>query len=267
MQKILIIIVVIFFFIPGTLFAHQPRIPERNQISVIDPEISKAYYSQLKWSPHSYSIHSDVAFVLYVNILVPDISGQKQDISVNIVKDWNIERSFAILDGTIFVWTKLEEPFGYDTYWKGPEYRASVEAGQYDIIVSSTSNDSKYSLAIGETELFDLTEIMNALYLVPKIKRDFFNESPITFIFSPFGAWLIWVMFAFAFIFGFSYRLILRKSVDSQISRIWSHRTQRDRFFLLLIWSLLLIWAITTSWSPILLFFSWFAFFEAMFHE
>lgn len=63
-----------------------------------------------------------------------------------------------------------------------------MEAGQYDIIVSSTSNDSKYSLAIGEAELFDLTEIMNALYLVPKIKRDFFNESPITFIFSPFGA-------------------------------------------------------------------------------
>lgn len=79
------------------------------------------------------------------------------------------------------------EPFGYDTYWKGPEYKVRVEAGIYDIIVSSKTNDGKYSLAIGEAENFDFREIMNALDLVPKIKRDFFDESPITFIFSPFG--------------------------------------------------------------------------------
>lgn len=79
------------------------------------------------------------------------------------------------------------EPFGYDTYWKGPEYKEKVEAGRYDIIVSSSNNDSKYSLAIGEAENFDFREIMNALDLVPEIKRDFFSESPISFIFSPFG--------------------------------------------------------------------------------
>jgi hypothetical protein len=65
------------------------------------------------------------------------------------------------------------EPFGYDTYWKGPEYKVRVEAGIYDIIVSSKTNDGKYSLAIGEAENFDFREIMNALDLVPKIKRDF----------------------------------------------------------------------------------------------
>jgi hypothetical protein len=76
-----------------------------------------------------------------------------------------------------------------------------VEAGKYDVIVSSTNNDTKYSLAIGEAENFDAKEIINALTLVPQIKRDFFNESPINFIFSFFGWGLIAVMILLGFIF------------------------------------------------------------------
>ncbi len=59
--------------------------------------------------------------------------------------------------------------------------------GNYEIRVSSQNNTSKYSLAVGEIEKFDFKETMNALSLVPKIKRDFFNESPVSFIASPFG--------------------------------------------------------------------------------
>jgi hypothetical protein len=265
LMKKIIIILSLFFLVPGVIFAHEPRIPQSNETTVLDPEISKAYYSELRWSPQTYTIDSDIPFSLYVNILVPDILLQRKDISVKIIKNWNIEKSFAILDGNSFAWTKLEEPFGYDTYQVWPEYRWYVEAGRYEIIVSNTDNDGKYALAIGETELFDLKEIRNALYLVPKIKRDFFDESPITFIFSPFGSGLISVMFVIAFIFGFLYRITMRNIPTHIFPDIHRNIGKKARLFLLLVWSLLLILAITTSWSSVLLFFSGLAFFEAIF--
>lgn len=121
------------------------------------------------------------------------------------------------------------EPFGYDTYWAGPEYRANVEAGKYGIIVSSTKNDSKYSLAVGEAELFDFPETMNALTLIPKIKRDFFDESPVIFILSPFGAGLIVIMYILAFIFGFVYRYIVRKFSRNTLRKVHKNIGQKDR--------------------------------------
>jgi hypothetical protein len=141
-----------------------------------------------------------------VNILIPDISGQKKDLSAKIIKDGDREKPFAILDGNTFEWKKFFEPFGNDTYWMGPEYKGNVKAGKYEIIVSSSRNDTKYSLAIGEAELFDFQETINALSLVPQIKRDFFDESPASFIFSPFGFGLIFIIFFLAFFFGFLYR-------------------------------------------------------------
>ncbi len=251
--------------IPGSTFAHQPRVPVWNETQVSDPEISKAYYSQLHGTPQIYTIVSASWFALYINILVPDISGQKKDISVRIIKNWKSETPFALLDGNQFNWTKMFEPFGYDTYWAGPEYRANVEAGKYGIIVSSTKNDSKYSLAVGEAELFDFPETMNALTLIPKIKRDFFDESPVIFILSPFGAGLIVIMYILAFIFGFVYRYIVRKFSRNTLRKVHKNIGQKDRMIRWGIGIFLLILAVTTSWSPILLFFSGFTFFEAIF--
>jgi hypothetical protein len=75
MQKIMIIFIfALLLMIPGISSAHQPRIPEGNEITVTDPEVSKAYYTELKGAPHIYTLFSDVPFVLYINILVPDIS-------------------------------------------------------------------------------------------------------------------------------------------------------------------------------------------------
>ena len=121
------------------------------------------------------------------------------------------------MDGSSFEWTKLFEPFGHDHYWTGPEYRVQAAPGKYDIVVSSPNIDSKYALAIGETELFDLPEIINALDLVPRIKRDFFDGSPITFILSPFGWGLIVLMFILAFIFGLAYRFVLEKFTKNRV--------------------------------------------------
>ncbi len=265
LKNIITSAIIIFLIIPWMTSAHQPRIPLGDQTTVIDPEISKAYYTKLMRNSQTYTITSDIPFALYVNILVPDILWQKKDISAKIIQNGNIEKPFAILDGDTFEWTKMFEPFGYDTYWKGPEYKAKVEAGTYDIIVSSNMNDSKYSLAIGEAENFDFRETMNALDLVPKIKRDFFDESPISFIFSPFGWWLIVIMYTLAFIFGFAYRYLVRKFTKNTLRKMHRNIGQPDRLVRALIGLFLLILAIVTSWSPILLFFSGFAFFEAIF--
>jgi hypothetical protein len=262
MKKAYAILLLLFVIIPGVVSAHQPRVVESRQTVVTDPEISKAYYGQLTGVPDVYTIQANTPFSLYVNILVPDIVSQKKDVSVSIVKDG---KPFAILDGTQFAWEKMFEPFGYDTYWKGPEYKASVEAGTYVLTVTSSTNDSKYSLAVGETENFDFKEILNALTLVPQLKSTFFNESPISFILSPFGWGLILVLYALAGIVGFVYRFILKRFAKNSVRGVSKNIGTTDRFIRLLIGVALLLWAITTSWSLILIFLSGFAMFEALF--
>jgi hypothetical protein len=111
MKKIIILSTILFFISLQTTSAHQPRIPEGNNIVVTNPEISKAYYTQLKGTPHTYTISSEKAFSLYVNILVPDIIGQKQDITAIIIKDNDIKNPFAVLNGNTFKWTPFFEPF------------------------------------------------------------------------------------------------------------------------------------------------------------
>ena len=207
--------------------------------------------------PDTYIIESTTSFDLYVNVLVPDITGQKKDVFVAITKDGETGALLAVLGGVNANWKQFFEPFGVSTYWQGPEYKARAEAGRYEVRVWSESNDSKYSLAIGEGEFFDIGEILNALRLVPQIKSDFFNESPISFIKSPFGYGLIILMYILAGIVGLIYRAIIR--------RVGKNIGTADRLFRVGIGIALLFWAITTSWNPLLIFLSGFAFFEAIF--
>lgn len=229
---------------------------------VSEPEISKAYYGELTGEPDVYTIEASEEFDLYVNVLVPDIEGQKKDVSAVVLKD---DKELAVLDGLNFDWTVFFEPFGQSTYWMGPEYRTRAEAGTYEIRVWSSNNDSKYSLAIGEIEAFDGKEGLNALMLIPDLKKDFFNESPITFIKSPFGWGLIVTMYLLAGIVGLLYRAILKKIAKNSPRGVHKNLGKADRLLRLAIGVGLLLWAITTTWNPILIFFSGFAFFEAIF--
>lgn len=261
-KKLLPLLLVLVAFVPGSALAHQPRIVDSRHTVVTDPEISKAYYGQLTGVPDIYTIQATAPFHLYVNILVPDIAGQKKDVSVTIEKDG---KRLTSLDGAIFTWKHLFEPFGYDTYWAGPEYTMKAEAGTYDITVTSPNNDSKYSLAIGETEHFDAKEILNALTLVPRLKSSFFNESPMSFIFSPFGWGLILTLYVLAGIVGLMYRFVLRKIAKNSVRGVRKNIGTSDRLIRLVIGVALLFWAIMTTWSLILIFFSGFAVFEAIF--
>ena len=262
LTKKYLFILILLVFLPTLALAHQPRIVESRQTIVSSPEVSKAYYGKLTGVPDVYVINSSVSFNLYVNILVPDVPGQKRDISAVIFKDGS---QLAKLDGVNFEWKKFYEPFGADTYWMGPEYKAQAEAGFYEIHVSNPGNDSKYSLAIGEIEAFDMKEGINALTLIPELKKNFFNESPISFIISPFGWGLIVIMYLLAIIVGFVYRLILKHIAKGTVRGVHKNIGKNDRLLRFAIGIVLLLWATTTTWNPILIFFSGFCFFEAIF--
>ncbi|MFH1608451.1 MAG: DUF2892 domain-containing protein [Patescibacteria group bacterium] len=263
--SVLILLLAVFVLTPSLVSAHQPRITDSTEITVVDPEISKAYYGQLSGDFDLYTINSEQPFDFYVNILVPDIIDQKTDLFALIVKDKKDQEPFAFLNGVDFEWQKFHEPFGNDDYLMGPEYKVQAEAGDYDIYVWSNDNTNKYALAIGEKENFDFKEIVNAITLIPKIKKNFFNESPVNFIFSPFGWGYILIMFAFAFIVGFIYRLIIRKLAKNSNRRVGKNINKKDRLIRLALAVILLLVAILTNWCAILIFFAGFCLFEAIF--
>jgi hypothetical protein len=254
--------------VPAIALAHQPRLVESRQTIVPEPEISKAYYATLVGEPDTYIIESAMPFDLYVNVLVPDIPNiteQKKDVSAAVIKDGQTDTPLAVIGGVDAKWEKFYEPFGVSTYWRGPEYKARAEAGRYEVRVWSSNNDSKYSLAIGEGEFFDSKEIWNALHLVPQIKSDFFEESPISFIKSPFGYGLIILMYVLALIVLIIYRAIMRRVAKNTPRGSAKNIGRGDRLVRVGIGVALLLWAITTSWNPLIIFFSGFAFFEALF--
>jgi len=95
--------------------------------------------------------------------------------------------------------------------------------------------------------------------------KNFFEVSPVTFIKSHFGWGLIVVMYLLAGIVVLIYRAILKKFAKNSARGATHNIGKADRLLRLAIGAVLLLWAITTSWNPILLFFSGFALFEAIF--
>lgn len=250
------------FLLPTLAFAHQPRIVESEAIQVVDPEISKAYYATLTGSPHTYTIDSPIDFDLYVSILLPDIKSADKSTTAEVFK---AGMPIATVGGSEAPWESFFEPFGQSSYLDGGEYKARAEAGVYTIKVRSENNDSKYSLAIGEIEAFDGTEGAKALSIIPELKRDFFEESPISFIRSPFGWGLIVVMYVLAGIVGLLYRFIFRKFAKSENRKVSKNINMRCRIIRFVLGVIVLLVAITTTWNPVIIFISGFLIFESIF--
>jgi hypothetical protein len=166
-------------------FCHQPRLVTQNDVIVEQPEISKAYYGKVDGKV-SFLVESKDPFLLYLNLLLPGSKSLENDIKVALYSG-SQKAPFLVFEGRSANWVKYFEPYGFDLYWKGPEYLNKVLPGKYTIVVSSPVPQKSYVLAIGQLENFDFAEIRNALHLVPIIKRTIFNTLPITFLFSIFG--------------------------------------------------------------------------------
>lgn len=246
----------ILLTVPTFVFAHQPRIVNSRITFVDNPEISKAYYATLQGVPDVYTITSTSSFSFYLNTLVPDLKDQKKDIVAVVMKDG---KQIAILDGSKFEWQKFFEFYGHDTYWSGPKYKAELGAGNYMIFISSSKNDSKYSLAIGEKENFDLKESWNAIKLIPKIKKSFFVESPISFMLTPFGFLYVIILYVLAMVFGVLFKTLAKKFGKDENKNM----NKYDRLSRFVIGIILIVFALMTTWNPFIIFISGLAFFAS----
>lgn len=227
MKKIsLLLVVSIFFsvclFIPGTVFAHQPRIiyGQSGEIQVQDPELSQAFYDELKGQPRDYIINSDTDFELYLNLLVPEIANRNGRYSAKVFsieqnkskKSKQTEQQIAELSTSAFNWTEFYESFGRDYYLKGPELTKQVSAGEYRVEVYSKDNQGKYVLAVGKTESFDIKSILNIYWQIPLLKISFFKTSVFQFFITPFGiAGIALIGFILIFIAFINYLIALIK--------------------------------------------------------
>lgn len=194
MKKILCLFIALMFMFSSAL-AHQPVIVESEVIQIEKPEISRAFYDELEGRPCSYFIDSEKEFDLYLNLLVPKNTNPEGRYSAHVyrIKDGKREL-LAEIDGEAAVWKEFYEPFGGDTYLKGPEYKRLVPAGRYEIEVYSRDNLGKYVLAVGEKEAFGFKEIVKVYADVPRLKSEFFGSSPLTFLWTPFGIVLVLVV-------------------------------------------------------------------------
>ena len=259
MNKLLIVIFfVILFSWPLGVFAHQPRIVDTEKISVTKPEVSKAYYAKLSGKPHTYIISVNSAIDLYVNVLFPYKQGHKKNITVKVFRG---DQSLGELSSGEVDWKKFFEPFGQSMYWKGPELKKNVDAGKYKILVQSKEKNLRYVLAIGETEDWNGIDIIKAILLIPELKRNFFEESPISFIFSPLGYGYILLLQLLALLVGW---VILKIMKISGINIQWKYLQKFAKVFMVLgvfFWVGLLSWAVRTSWDPIIILMSGLALF------
>ena len=176
--------------------AHQPRlVGDRPSIEVHTPEVSQAFYAWLNGGVQTFYIRSDVAFHLYLNILVPDLPGIERDFTVVLYEGKESEdRVLARLEGTGFAWRPFFEPFAGDRYFLGPEFEQDVAKGTYIVVVSNPRLRGKYALAVGKIEKFPPGEMIRTIGVLPKLKKQFFEKSPLTAYFNLTGLFMLAIL-------------------------------------------------------------------------
>ncbi len=192
--KIILCCSAMFFAGAFAASAHQPRLvpPGQESIEVKNPEVSQAFYGQFKENPHIYNISSGKEFEIYLNVLVPDLPGAQKDVSAALLKAGDTEHPVAVLDGINFNWQPYHEEFANDDYFKGPEFGQTVPAGDYEVRVWSSNNDSKYVLVIGKKEqFFTPSSIIDTITTLPAIKSQFFGKPAYTAFTNKIGLYLL----------------------------------------------------------------------------
>ena len=252
-NNLTIVIVILFLILvswPLKVLAHQPRLVEMEKINVTEPEISKAYYGNLSGKPHIYTISTSSPIDLYVNVLVPFIVGPEKNVIVKIFKG---EQLMEILNPKKGDWKEFFEPFGHSMYWKGPEFKIRADAGKYKIHIKSTEKSIRYVLATGEIEAFNGPESLNAILLIPKLKKDFFEESPLSFILSPLGWGYVLLLQLLVILTGFVISKILNINRIKFQTKYFQSSAKNIIICGVFFWVTILFFAIQTSWHPLLI--------------
>jgi hypothetical protein len=179
----------VLVLLSGFALAHQPRFPDQGMTEVRNPEVSQAFYAELKGEPDLYCITDEDSFQLYVQLLVPDIPNVTRDYMAEVFTRTDSGRQFiAKLDGPAAEWTEFYEPFAGDNYFTGPEFSTRVGPGDCFVEVTSPDNLGKYVLVVGQAESFPPGEIVRTLGMMPKLKKDYFGKPAYTACFNYIGA-------------------------------------------------------------------------------
>lgn len=203
---------------PSLASAHQPQIVvgERPITLIVEPEISKAYYGQLSGEPHVFTVDAREPFDFYLNVLVPDVPNAKKDVSAALINPASPEVPIVVIGGGEAKWEPFFEEFSRDSYFRSEEFRTKLPAGEYEIRVWSSNNDSVYSLAVGEIESFGFKDIVDAYIRIPQIKSFFFEQSPFSAVFTPFIGGPLGILL----ILGGGLVLLKRRSVKIKESKV-----------------------------------------------
>jgi hypothetical protein len=196
--------------------AHQPRLVSDGAVSVENAEVSKAYYDVLNGTPRTYIIDAQQAFSLYLNLLVPKSSNPEGRYSAIVYEiDAGRKIEIARVNASDVEWAEFYEEYGSDYYLKGPEYKKALPAGRYEIEVYSADNIGKYVIAIGDKEEFPPLEIINALLIMPVLKVQFFQYSPLILLSSTIViAWLILIVILLLVVGFILFRIFRHHSND-----------------------------------------------------
>ncbi len=241
LKNIFFVFLICGLFLVSGAFCHQPRLITQNFVIVEKPEISKAYYGKVTGRT-VFVVESKDPFLLYLNLLLPGSKPLEKEIKIELFSG-SQKVPFLVFEGRSANWVKYFEPYGFDLYWKGPEYLNKVLPGKYTIVVSSPVPQKSYVLAIGQLESFDFAEIRNALHLVPIIKRTIFNTLPITFLFSIFGFSYVLACFILSGFLYFLLNLFMGKNFKV---------FQLGRLVLSLFGLVLLIFNLLIYWNPVI---------------
>ena len=175
-------IAVALVLVPHTADAHQIKLVEQQPQIVEHIDVSQAFYSRLSGVPQTFSLTPRPQNPTQLETLVPYTSKLRTDFIARVTNSNN--EPIATLDGTTTTWTKFYEPFGDDTYLKGPAYEKKLAAGTYTVTISNTDNNGAYVLVFGEKEEFPPSEILRTLALLPTIKEDYFERTWMAAVFN-----------------------------------------------------------------------------------
>lgn len=254
---------IFIFFGISDVSAHQPNIVGGGQVLINDPEISRAFYDELLGAPKTYVIQSDKEFELYLNLLVPKNTNPDGRYSAKVYRAARGRELIGMLDGAKAEWKEFYEPFGGDYYFTGPEFDQKVSAGQYEVEVYSADNRGKYALAVGKIESFTASETAKVFMILPKLKTEFFNDSPFAFAATPFGAAFLVIFLVLGLIFGKVYHLATRKWFSKSLHPGSGKNIGRSDRILRFAAGLALLIAGMYFWSAIIIFLAGFVFYEA----
>ena len=208
MKKIVVLFLLVFcmFFHVDTVDAHQLIFSDGNNITIEnalyipDPQISWAMYGELENNVLFYKFEVDQQVPLYASVVIPALNGlenfspslaiitQQQNIAMisSHTGEKNTDVPFVLPDGyqaIVFDYdgkstdNVFYEPFTQVNYWERQEIRTeSINPGTYYLAVFDTTENGKFTLAVGEIEDFSKANFFDSFVRAWFETKIFFND-------------------------------------------------------------------------------------------